>query len=147
MSPHSSRRPLALAIHGGAGVIERGSLAPEVETAIHAELARALDVGHAILATGGSALDAVEAADRADQPYAAVCLDLGMPGLDGVQTAQALRADTQGVDLLVQLSRYRGNTNSRVSVTMLAHLRNTKRRYEDVAKEFLGILYEKNLKK
>jgi hypothetical protein len=51
------------------------------------------------------------------------------------------------VDLLVQLSRYRGNTNSRVSVTMLAHLRNTKRRYEDVAKEFLGILYEKNLKK
>ncbi|NIC40272.1 PAS domain S-box protein, partial [Aquabacterium sp. A08] len=40
---------------------------------------------------GTQALDAVEAADRAGQPYAAVCLDLGMPGLDGVQTAQALR--------------------------------------------------------
>jgi len=62
MSPHSSRRPLALAIHGGAGVIEPGSLGADVETAIHAELARALDVGHAILATGGTALDAVEAA-------------------------------------------------------------------------------------
>jgi len=62
MSPHSSRRPLALAIHGGAGVIEPGSLGADMEAAIHAELARALDVGHAILATGGTALDAVEAA-------------------------------------------------------------------------------------
>ena len=57
MSSTTSRRPLALAIHGGAGVIEQGSLVPEVEAAIHADLARALDVGHAILATGGSALD------------------------------------------------------------------------------------------
>lgn len=62
MSSPTSRRPLALAIHGGAGVIEQGSLVPGVEAAIHADLARALDVGHVILATGGSALDAVEAA-------------------------------------------------------------------------------------
>ena len=71
MSSTTSRRPLALAIHGGAGVIEQGSLVPEVEAAIHADLARALDVGHAILATGGSALDAVEAAVTVleDSPY------------------------------------------------------------------------------
>jgi len=52
----------ALVIHGGAGVIERGSLSPEDEQAIRAELARALDAGQAVLAGGGEALDAAMAA-------------------------------------------------------------------------------------
>ena len=54
--------PFALAIHGGAGVIEREQLGAEEESAIRADLDRALDAGYAVLHTGGSALDAVLAA-------------------------------------------------------------------------------------
>lgn len=52
----------ALVIHGGAGVIERSHLSAEDEKAIRADLNRALDAGNAILAKGGPALDAVQAA-------------------------------------------------------------------------------------
>ena len=52
----------ALVIHGGAGVIERDQLSAEAENAIRADLDRALDAGQAVLASGGSALDAVTAA-------------------------------------------------------------------------------------
>lgn len=52
----------ALVIHGGAGVIERGSLSEADEDEIRAALDAALDAGHAVLARGGTALDAVEAA-------------------------------------------------------------------------------------
>lgn len=54
--------PFALAIHGGAGVIERDQLGAEDERAIHADLGRALDAGHAVLRGGGGALDAAQAA-------------------------------------------------------------------------------------
>src|SRR5688500_13441813 len=53
-----------LVIHGGAGVIERDSLTAEQERDIRAALVRALQTGSAILAGGGSALDAVEATAR-----------------------------------------------------------------------------------
>ena len=56
--------PTALVIHGGAGVIERGSLSAEDEQAVRADLDRALDAGNAVLQDGGSALDAVTAAVR-----------------------------------------------------------------------------------
>ena len=52
----------ALVIHGGAGVIERSALSAGDERAIRSDLDRALDAGHAVLAGGGAALDAVEAA-------------------------------------------------------------------------------------
>ena len=52
----------ALVIHGGAGVIERDQLSPADEQSIRADLEQALRAGRAILASGGSALDAVEAA-------------------------------------------------------------------------------------
>ncbi|MBA3392539.1 MAG: isoaspartyl peptidase/L-asparaginase [Deltaproteobacteria bacterium] len=48
-----------LVIHGGAGVITRAKLTPEREAAIREMLAQALREGHAILARGGSSLDAV----------------------------------------------------------------------------------------
>lgn len=51
----------SLAIHGGAGVIERGSLTPEQDAAYRAALDSALQVGANVLDNGGSALDAVEA--------------------------------------------------------------------------------------
>ena len=52
----------ALAVHGGAGVIERGDLSKEKEAAYRAGLGAALAAGQKVLAGGGSSLDAVEAA-------------------------------------------------------------------------------------
>jgi beta-aspartyl-peptidase (threonine type) len=49
-----------LVIHGGAGVIERDLLSPEQDRVYREGLGRALEAGAAILAAGGSALDAVE---------------------------------------------------------------------------------------
>ena len=56
--------PTALVIHGGAGVIERSAMSADEEKAVRADLDRALDAGHAVLAGGGTALDAVTAAVR-----------------------------------------------------------------------------------
>ncbi|MBX3560452.1 MAG: isoaspartyl peptidase/L-asparaginase [Sphingomonas sp.] len=60
-----------LVIHGGAGVIERSRLTPEQDREIRAALDRALAAGQGILAGGGAALDAVEAAVRVleDDPH------------------------------------------------------------------------------
>jgi beta-aspartyl-peptidase (threonine type) len=52
----------AIAIHGGAGVIERGRLTADEEAAIRADLAHAVEAGTAILKAGGAATDAVVAA-------------------------------------------------------------------------------------
>jgi len=49
----------ALAIHGGAGVIERSALGAETEGAYRAVLAEALAAGQRVLEAGGSAVDAV----------------------------------------------------------------------------------------
>lgn len=57
-------RPTALVIHGGAGVIERKAMSADAERAIRETLDAALDAGHAVLAGGGAALDAVEASVR-----------------------------------------------------------------------------------
>jgi beta-aspartyl-peptidase (threonine type) len=57
-------RPLAIAIHGGAGVIDRAQMAPEREASYLAGLSAALDAGYAILERGGSSLDAVAEAVR-----------------------------------------------------------------------------------
>lgn len=52
-------RPWSLVIHGGAGTMSRDRLTPLQEREIRTGLGRALDAGSAILARGGSALDAV----------------------------------------------------------------------------------------
>ncbi|MGI8704405.1 MAG: isoaspartyl peptidase/L-asparaginase family protein [Sphingomicrobium sp.] len=51
-----------LVIHGGAGVIEPSRTTPETDSAIRVALNRSLEAGSKILASGGDALDAVEAA-------------------------------------------------------------------------------------
>ena len=53
-----------LAIHGGAGVVERGDLTAAQDSAYRASLNAALAAGATILRHGGSSLDAVEAAVR-----------------------------------------------------------------------------------
>ncbi len=51
--------PPVLAIHGGAGTMRRTAMTPVVEASFRAGLRAALWAGHAVLASGGSALDAV----------------------------------------------------------------------------------------
>jgi beta-aspartyl-peptidase (threonine type) len=53
-----------LVIHGGAGTITRANLSAEAEKEYRAKLEESLRTGHAVLAKGGSSLDAVEAAVR-----------------------------------------------------------------------------------
>jgi beta-aspartyl-peptidase (threonine type) len=53
-----------LVIHGGSGSMRPGSLAQELDELGRVGLDAALDAGQAILAAGGNALDAVEAAAR-----------------------------------------------------------------------------------
>ncbi len=53
-----------LAVHGGAGVLEPGSLTPAAEAAYRTSLLAALEAGARVLRSGGASLDAVEAAVR-----------------------------------------------------------------------------------
>ena len=48
-----------LVIHGGAGTMNRAAMAPPIAAAFHAGLRAVLAAGHAVLAGGGSALEAV----------------------------------------------------------------------------------------
>jgi beta-aspartyl-peptidase (threonine type) len=57
-----ARVPYALAIHGGAGIIERSAMTPSQKARYRAALLRALKAGRNVLAHGGSSLDAVVAA-------------------------------------------------------------------------------------
>ncbi|OHB39824.1 MAG: asparaginase [Phenylobacterium sp. RIFCSPHIGHO2_01_FULL_70_10] len=60
----------AIVVHGGAGVIERADLSAEQEAAYRAAMERVTRAGAEVLADGGSALDAIEAAIhlREDDP-------------------------------------------------------------------------------
>lgn len=64
-APSSARKvQWGIVIHGGAGVISRETLTPEKEAAYREKLTEALQAGHAVLARGGTSLDAVGAAIR-----------------------------------------------------------------------------------
>ena len=71
MSSAVSAQDWKLVIHGGAGVIERARISPETDKEIRASLDHALHQGSKILASGGTALDAVEATVRTleDDPH------------------------------------------------------------------------------
>ena len=60
----SAEQPIAIVIHGGAGVIEPAKMTPAKEASYRAGLAAALDAGYAVLERGGTSLDAVIAAVR-----------------------------------------------------------------------------------
>jgi beta-aspartyl-peptidase (threonine type) len=53
-----------LLIHGGAGVMRRAEMTPEMDASYRAGLNEALEAGSKVLAGGGKAIDAVEAAVR-----------------------------------------------------------------------------------
>lgn len=60
-----------LVVHGGAGTIQRSTMTPDKEREYRGGLERALKAGYEILKTGGSSLDATEAAVRVleDDPH------------------------------------------------------------------------------
>ena len=58
------QKKFVLAIHGGAGTIDRGKITPDLERAYRDGLERSLHAGYDVLEKGGSSLDAVEAAVR-----------------------------------------------------------------------------------
>src|SRR5258708_16243344 len=70
-NPKMETKKIGLAIHGGAGTIERSKMTPEKEREYRAGLERALTAGYEILKRGGSSLDATEAAVRVleDDPH------------------------------------------------------------------------------
>lgn len=55
-------KPYALVIHGGAGVMDQKSMTPEMQAGYLAVLNRVLQAGDSVLASGGTAMDAVEQA-------------------------------------------------------------------------------------
>ncbi|SET50055.1 isoaspartyl peptidase/L-asparaginase family protein [Thalassotalea agarivorans] len=52
-------KPIAIAIHGGAGTISKAKMTPEVQAQYEAKLAQAVDRGYALLAEGKSSEEAV----------------------------------------------------------------------------------------
>src|ERR1700704_2875234 len=71
ISPTMTREKIQLVVHGGAGTIERSTMTPEREQEYRAGIENALRAGRGILQSGGSSLDAVEAAVRVleDDPH------------------------------------------------------------------------------
>ncbi|MBL0305326.1 MAG: isoaspartyl peptidase/L-asparaginase [Chitinophagaceae bacterium] len=64
VTPQKLSNKYVLVIHGGAGTIVKSQMSPERENAYKAALEKALQTGNDILKSGGTALDAVEAAVR-----------------------------------------------------------------------------------
>ena len=60
----ASAQKTMLVIHGGAGTITRASMSGDLEKQYREALAQSLRLGHAVLAKGGSSMDAVEASIR-----------------------------------------------------------------------------------
>ncbi len=63
-APQSNIQKTMLVIHGGAGTITRASMSGDVEKQYREALEQSLRLGHAVLAKGGSSMDAVEASIR-----------------------------------------------------------------------------------
>jgi len=64
MSASAQTPKIMLVMHGGAGTITRSGMTPEAEAQYRAALEQALRTGQAVLARGGTSVDAVEASIR-----------------------------------------------------------------------------------
>jgi beta-aspartyl-peptidase (threonine type) len=114
-----SMQPYGLVIHGGAGVIQRNQMSPELEKEYRAKLAEALQAGYAVLERGGPALDAVIAAVTVmeDSP-------LFNAGKGAVFTADGICE--------LDASIMRGDTLQAGAVAGLRHVRNPIKLVRDV---------------
>nr|WP_193987534.1 isoaspartyl peptidase/L-asparaginase [Lelliottia steviae] len=59
---YSAEQPFAIAIHGGAGTIEKSRFTAEQEKAYREKLKEAVETGYTVLEKGGESLDAITAA-------------------------------------------------------------------------------------
>ncbi len=57
----AAEKPFAIAIHGGAGTIQKSRFTPEKEAVYRAKLKESVEAGYAILESGGTSLDALTA--------------------------------------------------------------------------------------
>jgi len=104
-SDSMTKNKFALVIHGGAGTIERAKMTPEKESQYRAGLENSLKAGYEILKSGGSSLDATEAAVRVfeDDPHfnagkGAVFTSAGTNELDAaIMEGETLKAGTVAV--------------------------------------------------
>lgn len=64
LAAQDAGRKIMLVVHGGAGTITRANLSPELEKQYREKMTEAMRAGHAILAKGGTSIDAVEATIR-----------------------------------------------------------------------------------
>src|ERR1700730_588394 len=100
-----NKNKFALVVHGGAGTIERDKMTVEKEREYRTGLENALKAGYDILKTGGSSLDATEAAVRVleDDPHfsagkGAVFTSAGTNELDAaIMDGRTLKAGTVAV--------------------------------------------------
>ncbi len=104
-------KKFALAIHGGAGTIERGKMTPEKEKQYRDGLENALKAGYAVLEKGGSAVDATEAAVRALE---------NDPHFNAGKGAVFTSAGTNELDAAIM----DGKTLKAGTVSVLRHIRN-----------------------
>ena len=63
-SGSAAESPIALAIHGGSGTLEKAQMNPVKRQAYEAGLKQALEAGYKVLKQGGKSIDAVEASVR-----------------------------------------------------------------------------------
>lgn len=102
---------IAIAVHGGAGTIDRGSMTPEREKEYRAGIENALRAGANILQQGGSALDATEAAVHSFEDN---------PRFNAGKGAVFTSAGTNEMDAAIM----DGRTLSAGAVAALSHVRN-----------------------
>ncbi|WP_299208656.1 isoaspartyl peptidase/L-asparaginase family protein [uncultured Dokdonia sp.] len=104
-------RPIALAIHGGAGTLLKGAMTSEKEKNYKDALAFALDEGYAVLDANGTAVEAVEVAVKAleDSP-------LFNAGKGSVFTAEG----THEMDAAIM----EGNTLNAGAVSLITGIKN-----------------------
>ena len=62
--PKPRERPFVIALHGGAGVVARQDMTPQLEKNYRDALDQALDAGYRVLESGGGSVEAVEATIR-----------------------------------------------------------------------------------
>ncbi len=111
-----------LLLHGGSGAMRPETLPPEHEARARAGLNAALDAGEEVLARGGSALDAVEAAARVLEEDPSFNAGRGsVLGADGVAELDAAIMD--GRDR--RAGSVAGMTNTRSPVALAAQARSS----------------------
>lgn len=108
---HAQETAIALAVHGGAGTIERNSMTPEREKEYRSGIENALRTGEKILRDGGSALDATEAA---------VCVLEDDPHFNAGKGSVFTSAGTNEMDAAIM----DGKTLAAGAVACVKHVRN-----------------------